>query len=112
MSRGWCISGPAHRLSASTTPNFIHVDFNDNKRVLVWKRGGFGQDPVVVVANFSDYATPNGLTDPAAEYVVPNWPATPPGRHWREVPQQRDVRPDQVGREPIFAWEAKVYTLA
>jgi hypothetical protein len=47
-----------------------------------------------------------------AEYVVPNWPATPPGRHWREVPQQRDVRPDQVGREPIFAWEAKVYTLA
>jgi hypothetical protein len=28
------------------------------------------------------------------------------------VPQQRDVRPDQVGREPIFAWEAKVYTLS
>jgi pullulanase len=102
-------SAPA--LSVNDT-EFIHVDFNDNKRVLVWKRGGFGQDPVVVVANFSDYATPNGLTDPAAEYVVPNWPATPPARHWREVPQQRDVRPDQVGREPIFAWEAKVYTLA
>lgn len=92
--------------------DFIHVDFNDNKRVLVWKRGGFGQDPVVVVANFSDFATPNALTDPAAEYVVPNWPATPTGRHWREVPQQRDVRPDQLGREPILAWEAKVYTLA
>jgi 1,4-alpha-glucan branching enzyme len=90
---------------------FIHVDFNDNKRVVVWKRGGAGQDPVVVVANFSDFATPNGLTDPNAEYVVPNWPATPPGRHWREVPQQRDVQPDKVGKEPLFAWEAKVYTL-
>ncbi len=101
----------ADALSVNDT-EFIHLDFNDNKRVLVWKRGGFGQDPVVVVANFSDFATPNALTDPAAEYVVPNWPATPAGRHWREVPQQRDVRPDQVGREPIFAWEAKVYTLA
>ena len=101
----------AEALSVNDT-DFIHVDFNDNKRVLVWKRGGIGQDPVVVVANFSDFATPNGLTDPSAEYVVPNWPTTPAGRHWREVPQQRDVRPDQVGREPIFAWEAKVYTLA
>ncbi|HTQ54943.1 MAG TPA: hypothetical protein VMI94_10810 [Bryobacteraceae bacterium] len=101
----------ADALSVNDT-DFIHVDFNDNKRVLVWKRGAAGQDPVVVVANFSDFATPNGLTDPAAEYVVPNWPVTPPGRHWREVPQQRDVRPDQVGREPIFAWEAKVYQLA
>jgi pullulanase len=64
------------------------------------------------VANFSDYATPNGLTDPNAEYVVPNWPQTPTGRHWREVTQQRDVLPAQVGREPIFPWEAKVYTLA
>ena len=101
----------AAALSVNDT-EFIHVDFNDNKRVLVWKRGALGQDPVVVVANFSDFATPNGLTDPAAEYVVPNWPEAPAGRHWREVTQQRDVRPDQVGREPIFAWEAKVYTLA
>jgi hypothetical protein len=69
-------------------------------------------DTVVVVANFSDYATPNGLTDPNAEYVVPNWPQTPTGRYWREVTQQRDVLPAQVGREPIFPWEAKVYTLA
>ena len=101
----------AAALSVNDT-DFIHMDFNDNKRVLVWKRGGVGQDPVVVVANFSDFATPNGLTDSAAEYVVPNWPATPAGRHWREATQQRDVRPDQVGREPIFAWEAKVYTLS
>jgi pullulanase len=92
--------------------DFIHVDFNDNKRVLVWKRGMAGQDPVVIVANFSDFATPNGLTDPNAEYRIPNWPPTPAGRHWREVTQQRDVLPSQAGREPIFPWEAKVYTLA
>src|SRR5205085_464615 len=89
---------------------FLHVDFNDNKRVLVWKRGQASQDPVVVVANFSDFATGNALTNPRAEYVVPNWPGTPPGRAWREVTRDRPVRPDQVGREPIFSWEAKVYT--
>jgi len=91
---------------------FIHVDFNDNKRVLAWTRGMAGQDPLVVVANFSDYATPNGLTDPHAEYVVHNWPQTPAGRLWREVTEQRAVIPEQIGREPIFPWEAKVYTLA
>jgi pullulanase len=92
--------------------DFIHVDFNDNKRVLAWKRGMAGQDPVVVVANFSDFETANALSDPSAEYVVQNWPATPAGRHWREVTQQRNVLPSQVGREPIFPWEAKIYTLA
>lgn len=71
-----------------------------------------GQDPVVVVANFSDYATPNALTDPGAQYVVNNWPPTPPGRSWREVTQARAVLASQVGCEPIFPWEAKVYTLA
>ena len=92
--------------------NFIHVDFNDNKRVLVWQRGVPGADQqVVVVANFSDYATPNGLTDPNAEYVVPNWPATPAGKSWREIPQDRAVAPGVAGREPIFPWEAKVYAL-
>jgi 1,4-alpha-glucan branching enzyme len=94
-----------------TDTEFIHVDFNDYKRVLVWRRGMVGQDPVIVVANFSDYATPNALTDPHAQYVVPNWPQTPGGRLWREVTQQRDVIPEQTGREPIFPWEAKVYTL-
>ncbi len=91
--------------------DFIHVDFNDGKRVLAWRRGMAGQDPVVVVANFSDFATPNGLTDPNAEYVVHNWPPTPAGRQWREATQERIVLPAQVGREPIFSWEAKVYTL-
>ena len=40
---------------------------------------------------------------------MPNWPATPPGRRWREVTQDRDVPREWVGREPIFPWEAKVY---
>jgi pullulanase len=42
---------------------------------------------------------------------VHNWPATPPGRHWREITQDRDVPPEWVGREPLYAWEAKVYAL-
>lgn len=90
---------------------FIHVDFNDGKRVLAWKRGRDGVDaPVVVVANFSDWGTADPL-NPAAEYVVPGWPATPPGKRWREVTRDRQVSPDKVGREPLFPWEAKVYTL-
>jgi len=84
----------------------LHVDLH-GKRVVVWRRGRPGSDDqVVVVANFSDYTTPPG---PSAEYVVPNWPPTPPGRRWREVSQDRDVPAEWVGREPIFSWEAKVY---
>ena len=83
---------------------FIQTDFNDNKRVVVWRRGMAVQDPLIVVANFSDYETPNGLTDPErrvrgcqlALYSV--WPAL------ARSTQQRDVLPAQVGREPIFPW--------
>ena len=67
-------------------------------------------DPVVVVANFSDFTTANALA-PGAEYFVPNWPATPAGRHWFEVTQGRDVKTGRHNREAIFAWEAKVYRL-
>lgn len=88
--------------------NFIHVDFNENKRVLVWTRGAPGMDPVVVLANFSDFVS-TGVAAPA-EYVVPGWPGTPAGKQWREVTQDRVVPPDWIGREPIFPWEAKVYT--
>ena len=89
--------------------NFIHVDFNDNTRVLVWQRGVSGSDNlVVVVANFSDYASPGGLN---GEYVVPNWPGISAGKKWREVPQNRDVPLPQARREPIFPWEAKVYAM-
>jgi pullulanase len=95
-------------LAVSDT-NFIHVDFNDNKRVVVWRRGQPSDKVVVVVANFSDFATDR--SKPNAEYRVPNWPPTPPGKHWREITQERDVPPEFVAREPIFGWEAKVYAL-
>ncbi|MFN6463756.1 MAG: alpha-amylase family glycosyl hydrolase [Nostoc sp. DedVER02] len=85
---------------------FIHVDFNDGKRVLVWQRGNKADRLVVVVANFSDYGTP-----PGSEYRVPNWPATPIGKQWKEITQERIVPSEWVGREGIFPWEAKVYAL-
>ena len=85
---------------------FIHSDFNDGKRVVVWQRGNQADNLVVVVANFSDYGTP-----PGSDYVVPNWPTTPLGKQWQEVTQDRSVPPDWIGREGIFPWEAKVYTL-
>ena len=90
--------------------DFIHVDFNDGKRVLVWRRGrpGDGND-VVVVANFSNFVSAD--LGSGGEYRVPNWPPTPTGKRWREITQQRDVPPDWVGREGINAWEAKVYCL-
>ena len=97
-------------LSVNDT-EFIHVDFNDGKRVLAWQRGAPNQDPVVVLANFSDFTTDNPQ-DPSSEYFVPNWPATPAGRSWMEVTQNRIVPANFVGREPIYSWEAKVYTLA
>jgi 1,4-alpha-glucan branching enzyme len=97
-------------LSVNDT-DFIHVDFNDGKRVVVWRRGAAGSDrQVVVVANFSDFVTANA-TAPTAEYRVANWPGTPTGKKWREITQERDVPQEWVGREPIFPWEAKVYTL-
>jgi pullulanase len=90
---------------------FIHVDFNNAKRVLCWRRGQPGSDrQVVVVANFSDFITANALSG-HAEYRVANWPETPPGKKWREITQERDVPTDRVACEPIFPWEAKVYVL-
>jgi hypothetical protein len=86
---------------------FIHRDFSDGRRILAWVRGVPGrEDPVVVVANFSD------VMPPGDEYRVPGWPSTPAGRHWREVSQTRAVPDEWIGREPLFPWEAKVYTLA
>ena len=89
---------------------FIHVDLTPGRRVFAWRRGT-ADDPVVVVANFSDWQTENPAS-PTAEYVIPGWPVTPGGRHWREVTQARDVPAEWAGREPVYAWEAKVYTLA
>lgn len=86
--------------------DFIHIDFNDGKRVLVWKRGS-GDDIVVVVANFSEWGTDTRRPNP--EYVVPNWPRLPAGRKWYEVTQDRDVPVSFAGREAVMPWEAKVY---
>jgi pullulanase len=97
-------------LSVNDT-DVIHVDFEEGKRVLAWRRGRPRVDEdVVVVANFSDFVTANA-SSPTAEYRVHNWPATPPGKRWREVTQERDVPAEWVAREPIFAWEAKVYAM-
>jgi hypothetical protein len=52
------------------------------------------------------------VTDPAAEYFVPNWPATPPGRHWREVRSSAMCALTGSAVNRISAGEAKVYTLA
>jgi glycosidase len=98
----------APALSVNDT-EFIHVDFNEGKRVLAWRRGAPGQVPVVVVSNFSDWGSDTSV--PGAEYVVNNWPSVSAGAHWREVTQDRDVPPGWAGRETIFPWEAKVYTL-
>jgi len=98
----------AAALSVNDT-DFLWSDFSEGKRVIVWRRGGAGAaEPVIVLANFSDFASP-----PGADYVVPTWPgAAPFGRKWVEVTQERVVEPTQIGREPIFSWEAKVYTYA
>jgi len=96
-------------LSVNDT-QFIHIDFNNGKRVLAWQRGAAGQAPVVVVANFSDWGT--DLSVAGAEYQVNNWPSIPAGGQWKEVTQNRLVPLQWAGREPIYPWEAKVYTLA
>lgn len=98
-----------HPALAVNDTAFIHVDFSEGKRVLAWQRGR-PDNPVVVVANFSNFVTANP-TSTTAEYVVSHWPATPPGREWREVTQDRLVPRIWVGREPIYSWEAKVYVL-
>jgi glycosidase len=92
---------------ATNDTSFIHTDFN-GKRLLVWRRGSANQIPVVVIANFSDFTSDGGLN---GTYQVPNWPATPPGKQWKEITLDRHVPTDKVGNEPIFSWEAKVYTL-
>jgi 1,4-alpha-glucan branching enzyme len=98
-----------HDALARNDTAILHVDLNDNKRVAAWHRGVPGSgNQIVVVANFSDFAN---FGQPFAEYVVPNWPSTPGGKKWREMTQERDVPAEWAGREPLTAWEAKVYAL-
>ncbi|MEU4689973.1 alpha-amylase family glycosyl hydrolase [Actinoplanes sp. NPDC023714] len=95
----------AEALSVNDT-RFLHTDFTGGRRVLVWQRGRSADTPVVVIANFSDWSQ-----GPGDEYVVPGWPATPPGQRWREVTQDRVVPPEWAGREWLPRWAAMVYTL-
>jgi len=98
-------------LSVNDT-NFIHVDISAGKRVLAWSRGNAStRDLVVVVANFSEFGTPDP-SSPSAEYRVNNWPSATGGRTWREITQERSVPLQWAGREPGYPWEAKVYQLA
>jgi pullulanase/glycogen debranching enzyme len=98
----------APALGANET-EFLHADLTDGRRVLAWQRGR-GDEAVVVVANFSDWAS-SGSGAEGPEYVIPRFPPAPAGRTWREVTQDRPVPEDWAGREPLFPWEAKVYAL-
>jgi pullulanase/glycogen debranching enzyme len=91
----------SHLALGSDEVRFLHADFLPGRRLMAWQRGP-SSDPVVVVANFSDFRS-------EGEYVVQNWPSVPPGRRWRDVSQDREVDPAWVGREAVFPWEAKVY---
>lgn len=85
---------------------WLHSDFTPGRQVMAWQRGG-DDNPVVVVANFSDFQTDDPF-NPHSEYVVANWPRRD-DFDWREVCQGRDVPRGWIGREPLFPWEAKVY---
>jgi pullulanase len=106
--RTLCRLRAAHPALGMNDTDVFHRDFDSGKRVLAWRRGLLA-NPVVVVANFSDWGT--DLAQPGAEYRVPNWPATPPGRTWLEVTTNQPVPADWVGRWGLLPWDAKVYVL-
>lgn len=84
--------------------SFIHVDTTAGRQVAVWQRG-VDDDLVVVVANVSSFGSEGGVD---GEYVIPAWPR--PDLPWFEVSQTDVPRPvNRPGREPLFAWEAKIY---
>jgi pullulanase len=85
---------------------WLHQDRTPGREIHVWQRGN-DDNPVVVVANFSEFGTSDPF-NPSSEYVVPNWPR-PNDFVWKEVCLNRPVDPYRIGREPIFPWEAKVY---
>ena len=88
---------------------FIHVDVEEDRRILAWRRGT-DQSVVVVVANFSDFASAD-TDDGATEYVVAGWPDTPENTCWREISFDYVVAAEQVGREPLHPWSARIYAL-
>ncbi len=85
---------------------FIHVDCQEDRKVVVWQRN-YQKEKVIVVANFSDYVTPLAF-EPQSEYYIPKFPKLKKGQVCFEITQNREVT-EKIGRESIFPWEAKVY---
>ena len=85
---------------------WLHQDTTPGRQIYVWQRGS-DDNPVIVVANFSDFGTADPFS-PSSEYVVPNWPRLN-DFSWTEVCLNRPVGASWIGREPLFPWEAKVY---
>ena len=85
---------------------WLHYDATPGRQIFAWQRGG-DDNPVVVVANFSAFGTPDP-SNPSSEYVVPNWPR-PNDFAWKEVCLNRAVGAGWIAREPLFPWEAKLY---
>jgi 1,4-alpha-glucan branching enzyme len=85
---------------------WLHHDPTPGREIYAWQRGS-DDNPVVVVANFSDFGTADPF-NPSSEYVVPNWPR-PNDFTWKEVCLNRVIGAGRIGREPLFPWEAKVY---
>jgi pullulanase len=85
---------------------WLHHDPTPGREIYAWQRGS-DDNPVVVVANFSDFGTADPF-NPSSEYVVPNWPR-PNDFTWKEVCLNRPIDAGRIGRESIFPWEAKVY---
>ncbi len=106
--RALCHLRATHPALGMNDTDVFHRDFDSGKRVLAWRRGSLA-NPVVVVANFSDWGS--DPSQPGAEYRVPNWPATPPGKTWFELTTNQAVPSDWVGRWGLFPWDAKVYLL-
>lgn len=96
----------SHPALAGDRTSFVHVDFEEGKRVLVWRRGDV--DPVLVVANFSEWGT---APSPTAEYRIPGWPAAPAGKTWFEVTTQQAVPAEWAGRWALYPWSATVWRL-
>jgi 1,4-alpha-glucan branching enzyme len=64
----------SHEALAVNDTAFIHVDFTEGKRVLVWQRGRPATgNLIVVVANFSDYGTPDPLSPDAGRPRHQKW---------------------------------------
>jgi pullulanase len=98
-------------LSVNDT-EFIHVDFHDGKRVVAWRRGRPGS-----TTPWSSWRTSRTSARPNAAAQASRVPRPQLAGHARPAgdgarSRRAAGRACRVGgREPIFPWEAKVYTL-